>query len=248
MHLASFIGLRFLRAPRRTRSITAVTWFSVLGVTLGVTTLIIVLSVMNGFRDNMFLAITGTMPNARAMPPKGDMKATEADTLKKRLNGLPGLIAVSPYLSRQAFLRVGGKLRAIILRGIDPAAEGRVTELKRFIRLAPGTVPGPANRADADRESVLAGLRYPPPSGERAEILLGLPLAEELALTTGDEVDLISTEQRITPIGPVPLVKRFRVAGVFQTGLSHIDEVIAYVGLPIAQKLYRMKNRIACGR
>ena len=57
-------------------------------------------------------------------------------------------------------------------------------------------------------------------------------------------MDLISTEQRITPIGPVPLVKRCRVAGLFYTGLSHIDEVIVYVGMPIAQKLYRMKDRI----
>ncbi|MEE8434805.1 MAG: ABC transporter permease [bacterium] len=244
MHLASFIGLRFLRAPRRTRSITAVTWFSVLGVMLGVTTLIIVLSVMNGFRDNMFLAITGTMPNARAMPPEGDLSAMEADALKKRLNSLPGLLAVSPYLSRQAFLRAGGKLRAIILRGIDPVAEARVTELTRFIKLPPGDAPRPPNPADSGKENALAGLRYPPPSGERAGILLGRPLADELALHPGDEVDLISTKQRITPIGPVPLVKRFRVAGVFYTGLSHIDEVIAYVGMPIAQKLYRMKDHI----
>ena len=244
MHLASFIGLRFLRAPRRTRSITAVTWFSVLGVMLGVTTLIIVLSMMNGFRDNMFLAITGTTPHVRTMPREGDLSPSEADTLKKRLHALPGLLAISPYLSRQGFLRAGGRLRAILLRGIDPVAEARVTELKRFIKLPPGDLPRQPGRADADRENVLAELHYPPPSGVRAGILLGRPLADELGLTTGDEVDLISSEQRITPIGPVPLVKRFRVAGIYYTGLGHIDEVIVYVGMPIAQKLYRMKDRI----
>lgn len=244
MRLASFIGLRFLRAPRSTRSITAVTWFSVFGVMFGVTTLIFVLSVMNGFRDNMFLAITGTMPNARAMPLEGDMSPKEADALNLRLKSLPGLLAVSPYLSRQAFLRVGRNLRAILLRGIDPAAEARVTELKRFIKLAPSDAPRPPNTAESDKEKALAELRYPPPPGERAGILLGRPLADELGLTIGDEVDLISTKQRITPIGPVPLVKRFRVAGLFYTGLSHIDEVIVYVGMPIAQKLYRMHDRI----
>ena len=107
MRLASFIGLRFLRAPRSTLSITAVTWFSVFGVMFGVTTLIFVLSVMNGFRDNMFLAITGTMPNARAMPLEGDMSPKEADALNLRLKSLPGLLAVSPYLSHQPFLSVG---------------------------------------------------------------------------------------------------------------------------------------------
>lgn len=211
---------------------------------LGVTFLIVALSVMNGFRDNMFLAITGTMPNARAMPLEGNLSAAEADALKRRLHNLPGLLAISPYLSRQGFLRVGGKLRAIIVRGIDPAAEGRVTELERFIKLPSGDAPLSKDRRDSGGSSPLAGLRYPPPPGERAGILLGRPLAEELALAPGDEVDLISTEQRITPIGPVPLVKRFRVAGIYYTGLSHIDGVIAYVGVPIAQKLYRMKDRI----
>ncbi|HKJ00276.1 MAG TPA: FtsX-like permease family protein [bacterium] len=241
MRIESFIGVRFLRSPRQTRSISVVTWISAVGVMLGVTALIITISVMNGFRENLFLAVTGTMAHARVLPPEGDLDSPHLASLTERLKELPQVVATAPYLSRQAFLRAEGEYRAIILRGIDPAVEGRVSELPRFVLV--GGSEGELVRAKPGQ--ALAGLAYPPPAGQRAGILLGRPLAASLHLHIGDELDVISTAQRITPIGPVPLIKRFRLAGVFETGLGGVDEVTAFVDLSLAQKLYRAGDRVS---
>jgi lipoprotein-releasing system permease protein len=240
VRIESFVGLRFLRSPRQTRSVSIVTWISAAGVMLGVTALIVTISVMNGFRDNLFLAVTGTMAHARVLPEAGDLQADALAGLRERLAAVQQVRATAPYLSRQGFLRAGGEYRAIVLRGIDPAAEAGVTGLQRFVRLGGGEGAPPP-----DPEHALDGLAYPPPEGQRTGILLGRPLAEALHLELGEDVDVISTAQRITPIGPVPLIKRFRLIGVFETGLGGVDEVTAYAHLAIAQKLYRMEGAVS---
>jgi lipoprotein-releasing system permease protein len=303
VRIASFIGLRFLRSKRQTRSVSVVTWISGVGVMLGVTALIVTISVMNGFRENLFLAVTGTMAHVRVVPERGDLSPAEAEALRARLAALPGVVATAPYVSRQGFLRYSEEFRAVVLRGIDPAAEGRVSELARFLRLRPPSLdeeesdggsgaPNGTDHADSadgapkgtdglpsagaggegasappqeagpggsggpgmvEREGLgrpgegpgLKLLRFPPPAGQRAGILLGRPLADALALRIGDELEVISTEQRITPIGPVPLIKRFRLAGLFETGMGGVDEVTAYVHLEIAGRLYRMQGALS---
>jgi lipoprotein-releasing system permease protein len=240
LRIDSFIGLRFLRSPRQTRSISLITWLSAAGVMLGVTALIVSISVMNGFRQNLFLAVTGTMAHVRIVPERGDLPADARAALEQRLAAIGSVAATAPYFSRQAFLDVGGDYRAIVLRGIDPAREGTVTGLPRFVR---DRVARPFGEEEApvpgSGAPVLAALAYPPPAGERAGIVLGLSLARGLGLSVGDELNVISTEPRITPIGPVPLIKRFRLAGVFETGIGGVDDVTAYVDLRIAQLLFR---------
>ena len=244
MRIESFIGLRFLRSPRQTRSISVVTWISAVGVMLGVTALIITISVMNGFRENLFVAVTGTMAHARVLPQTGNLAAAQAEALRARLSALPMVDASAPYLSRQAFLRAEGEFRSIVLRGIDPRAESRVSNIQRFI--SSGEAQELAEEgAKADGGRALAALEYPPPRGQRPGILLGRPLASSLHLHIGSEVEVISTEQRMTPVGPVPLIKRFRLVGVFETGIGGIDEVTAYVDAAIAQKLFRMGNALS---
>ena len=240
MRIESYLGLRFLRSARQTRSVSVVTWISALGVMLGVTALIVTISVMNGFRENLFLAVTGTMAHVRVLPPEGDLGADALAAVERRLAALPQVEASAPYLSRQAFLRSTDEFRAIVLRGIEPAAETRVGELQRFVLVggSEGELVRPAPG------QALLGLAYPPPEGRRAGIVLGRPLAAGLHLHIGDELEVISTTQRITPIGPVPLIKRFRLVGVFETGLGG-DEVTAYVDLGIAQKLSRLPGTVS---
>ncbi len=232
MRISSFIGLRFLRSPRQARSISVVTWISGVGVMLGVTALIVSISVMNGFREKFFLSITGTMAHVRVTPDKGSFSGPDGAALLDALLGVGGVKAAAPYFSRQVFLRAGSEIRAVLLRGIDPGPETRVSELQRFVS-AP--LPDP----DAAPPTLARLLEYPPRPGERVGIVLGRPLADALGLGAGDSVEVISTVQRITPIGPVPLIKRFRLAGVLETGMGAIDEVTAYVHLGIASRLHR---------
>ena len=210
MRIDSFIALRFLRAKRHDRTVSVITWISMVGVMLGVTALIITISVMNGFRENLFIAISGNTPHLRVLEAKGEMSGEARKALLSRLAGREDIVAAGPYLSRQAFLEVGGEFRAVLLRGIDPKLEAKLTELPRF--LSASGLPGDAGEA-AHRSAVdgaMERLTFPPPAGQRSGILLGAPLARSLGLLPGDEVRVISPVQRMTPIGPVPLMKTTR--------------------------------------
>lgn len=240
MRIEAFIALRFLRAKRQDRTISAITWISVVGVMLGVTALIVTISVMNGFRENLFIAVSGTTPHLRVLPAEGPMGGAAREALTERLTARGDVEAVGPYLSRQAFLAVGDEFRAVLLRGIEPGVEARLTELHRFLS---GGGVDPAMEEDERRAAtaeLLGRLRFPPPAGERSGILLGAPLARSLGLLAGDEVRVVSPVQRMTPIGPVPLMKQFRLVGTFDTGLSGTDELLAYVDYRVAQRLFRL--------
>ncbi len=256
MRIETFIGLRFLRSKRQSRAISIITWISTGGVMLGVTALIVTISVMNGFRENLFIAVSGTTPHLRIQAPKGVLVPSAREALEKELEANPAVTLFAPYVSRQAFLAVGEEYRAVILRGIDPGREAGLTEVGRFLRpgnsitfrLGGGSALPAAGGGDAAGrgtgdsrvESLLGQLAYPPPPGQRAGIILGAPLARALGLLDGDEVRVISPVQRVTPIGPVPLMKNFRLVGTFDTGLGGTDEVLAYVDYRVAQRLFRM--------
>ncbi|MCH7479019.1 MAG: ABC transporter permease [SAR324 cluster bacterium] len=244
VRLDLFIGLRFLGAARQHRTVSIITWFSLLGVMLGVTALIITVSVMNGFRANMFIAVTGTLPHLRALPEQGELTGEAFREVAQRLAGRPDVEAVAPFLSRQAFIAVDGNYRAVLLRGIDPAAELRTTELALFLRGPDLPVVEPSAAAGPEAWAMLQRIAYPPPPGRRAGILLGASLARALGLLVGDEVRIVSTVQRITPIGPVPLMKQFRLVGVFETGLSGRDELFAYVDHRIASRLFGLRDAV----
>lgn len=234
MRLPSLIGLRFLRAPRRHKAVSVITWISVIGVALGVTALIVTVSVMNGFRANLFEAVTGATPNLRVLAGQASPSVDEAETLRKTVAALPEVVATSPYLSRQAFVAVQGQYRIIVLRGIDPAREPAVTEVARYLsaEVLPGLRPAPQGI------KVLAQLPASP--GELPGIVLGAPLARGLGLTEGDSVEVISPAVRPTPLGPVPVVRHFRLVGVFESGLGGTDDVLGFVDIRQALLLFRL--------
>lgn len=242
MRIESFIAIRFLRAPRQDRTISIVTWVSLVGVMLGVMALIVTISVLNGFRENLFQAVMATAPHVSITPKDGTMEAEQLAALRARVSGLPDVEAVSPNLSRQAFLTDGASYRVVLLRGVDPEGEFALTGLAKFVL---SSTEDPEGEAHSDAAGVIAALRYPPRPGRRAGILLGRSLAQSLGVVTGDEIRVVSTVQRMTPLGPVPLMKNFQVVGVFETGVGGTDELVGYVDLKIARRLYR--TRAAAG-
>ena len=240
--IATTIGLRFLRSPRQHRAVAFITWISASGVMLGVMALILTISVMNGFRENLVAAVSGTTPHVLVSPAEGVLEPEAVAQAEAALQASGAVVATAPYFSRQAFLQAGGQYRPVLLRGIDPTREAAVTNLPRYVQgdrlYLTGELAG-LNLEEPTAQERLNALRTPPEGQNRLGILLGRPLALHLGLLVGDELTVISTEQRLTPLGPVPLLKRFRVVGLFETGLGSTDEVLAYIDLRVAQKLFR---------
>ncbi|MFC4158158.1 lipoprotein-releasing ABC transporter permease subunit [Chitinimonas lacunae] len=222
--MASFewlIGLRYTRAKRRNGFISFISLVSVLGIALGVATLIIVLSVMNGFqrdiRNRTFevtshLQITGY-----------DGRLNDWRSVAQSLNGQPGLLASAPFVEGQSLLYYDGASQGTIVRGIEPELENRVT--------------GFAARMAAGRLEALK------PDG--FGIVLGSVLARSLGVSVGDKLTVYTTQGNVTPAGVVPRLRRFTVVGIVSMDIHLYDATLALIHLSDAQKLFRMGEQVS---
>ena len=214
------VGGRYLRSRRFPRLISAVTFISVSGVTLGVMALIIVISVMTGFESDLKRKILGTNSHIVVVPQFGgaieDYRGATA-----RVRAVPGVTAAAPFLLSQSMLGAGGGAQGVVLRGIEPRGEGSATELRRTI-VAGG----------------LDGLDRDPGSAGLPGMVLGAELARNLGIGLGSEVRAISPFGSTTPAGVAPAVRRFAVAGVFKSGMYEYDSSLAYVAIGEAQALF----------
>lgn len=217
--LPLFIGLRYTRAKRRNHFISFISLVSLLGIALGVTVLITVLSVMNGFDRELRERILGMVPHVTVMA-YGSGGLANWDTVADELRHIPEITQMVPIVAGQGLIAGHNQTRYVMVTGIDPASEadsrltksmqqGAVTDLK----------PG------------------------EFDILLGKPLAEQLKLAIGDPVTLVIPEAAVTPAGLVPRFKRFRLVGTFEVGYEY-DNSFAYIHLNDAQKLFKMGDRV----
>jgi lipoprotein-releasing system permease protein len=216
------IGWRYTRAGRTGRRngfISFISGVSMLGIGLGVAALIIVLSVMNGFRkevqDRMLSVISHVevlSSDATALP---DWQATVA---KARQN--PQVIGAAPFVASQALIARGDELRGAIVRGISPQDEATVTDIAAqlkdtvFARLVPG----------------------------EWGVVLGIELARALGVRQGDKVTVMAPGGQVTPAGVVPRLKQLTVVGVFDAGHYEYDSTLALLHLDDAAKLFRVEG------
>ncbi len=214
------IGLRYLRAKRKSTFISIITFISTSGVALGVMALIVVLAVMTGFEEDLTNKILGTNAHVVVMKTSGEINdyAAVMDKLKR----VPGVVAATPFIYSQVMLSTGQNVSGVVLRGIEPDTDALVTNLSKSI------VKG--NLSDLDAASS-PKTESPPMPG----IVIGKELAKNLNVFVGDTVNVVSPLGNITPFGMVPKMKRFRVAGVFNTGMFEYDSTLAYIGLHQAQ-------------
>jgi lipoprotein-releasing system permease protein len=216
-----FVGLRYTRARQRTRFISVISLISVVGIALGMTVLITVLSVFNGFqrevRTRMLSAVAHVQVTGLGESLR-DWQGIAATALKH-----PHVKAAAPYVSAQGLLTSGGNVRGAILRGIDPAAEGKVSEINAHMR-----------------SGRLESLR----SGEY-NVVLGAPLARALGVLVGDRVVLVAPQGQVTPAGILPRLRQFTVSGTFEVGHYEIDSGMAVVHIADAQRLYRMEDQVS---
>ncbi len=216
-----FVGLRYTRSRQRTKFISVISLISVVGIALGMTVLITVLSVFNGFqrevRTRMLSAVAHVQITGLGEALK-DWQAV-ADIAAKN----PHVVATAPYVSAQGLLTNGGSVRGALLRGIDPAAEERVSEIGKHMR-----------------SGTLESLR----DGEYNAVL-GAPLARALGLTLGDKVVLVAPQGQVTPAGIMPRMRQFTLTGTFEVGHYEIDSSLAVVHIRDAQRLYRMDDQVS---
>ena len=210
------VARRYLRSPHRPAVLRLVTLLAVAGVAAGVGTLVIALAMNTGFRQTIQDRLLGVTAHVNLTRPGTD-GLRDYRALAEELGATPGVRAAAPAIYQTVLLSAGGRARGIVLKGIDPELEHRSNEALRRV------VAGAADFA-ADADGMDA-------------ILLGRILAQELKIGAGDYVTLTSPQGRLTPYGMVPRSRRFRVAGIFDSGFYDYDANWGFMTLGAAQGL-----------
>jgi lipoprotein-releasing system permease protein len=219
--LVLFIGLRYTRAKRRTRFISFITLTSVLGIALGVTALITVLSVMNGFEAELRERILGMTSHASISGDEG--RLADWQVLEPVLKTEAHVEGWAPYIEGQAMVNFDRRVSGVMLRGILEDYEPRVSEVTRHMV-----------------DGKLSDLK----PGEFG-IILGLELARYMGVGPGDKVTIITPQVTATPAGILPRLKRFTVVGTFQVGMYEYDRNLALIDLQDAGRLFQMEGTVS---
>ena len=216
------LGWRYTRAGRATRRngfISFISGVSMLGIALGVAALIIVLSVMNGFQKEVRDRMLGVISHIEVFAPGGAALPDLAQTLAEVRQNTQ-VIGAAPFIATQALLARGEDMKGALVRGIDPALEGGVTELALQLK-----------------DSVFPRLV----SGEFG-VVLGAELARSMGVRQGDSVTLIAPSGQVTPAGVVPRLKQMTVVGTFDSGHFEYDSALVLMHQDDAARIFRLEG------
>ena len=235
-----FVGLRYLRAKRRNRTISLNTVVSIAGITLGVAALIGTVGIMTGFKEDIQAKILGTTAHI-IVQDRMKESMSEYDPLAKQVATVPGVVAATPFVLKQVLLTTPTAVQGIVIRGIDPQREGMVTELAKNL-----------STGQLDDLSRPVKVKQPPaddPNGpavetEKPGIILGKELALRLGVFVGDTVNVVSPVGPISAIGMVPKIRTFALVALFSSGMYEYDSSLAYIDLAEAQKFFNMGQTV----
>ncbi len=216
-----YVGLRYTRAKRRNHFISFISLISMAGIALGVAALITVLSVMNGFGNELRDRILGVVSHITVSGPAG--RLSDWPALAAQLRNDPRVLASAPYIQGQGMLTHRRVASGVVVRGVLPAAEPGVSDLGAKLS---------AGRLDALR-----------PGG--FGIVLGRELAWKLDADIGTQVALVTPQAQLTPAGLLPRLKRFTVVGLFEIGMYEYDSGLALVHLDDAAVLYQLPGEVS---
>jgi len=219
--LILYIGLRYTRAKKRTQFISFITLTSVLGIALGVTALITVLSVMNGFEAELRERILGMTAHSTITGRFGQLEDWRA--LEQRTRTMPHVEGAAPFIHGQVMINADRQVSGTLLQGVLPEYEAKVSEVanKMMFGNLNDLVPGEFG------------------------IVLGAELASYLGVMMGDKVTVITPQINSTPAGILPRMKRFTVVGVFKVGMYEYDRNMALMHLDDAGKLFRLEQAVS---
>jgi len=224
-----FISLRYLRARRKQVFVSIITFISVAGIFLGVAALIIVLAVMNGFETDLRNKILGVNSHIVVTDYRGGMQNYRQ--VMGEIVAIPGVEAATPFIYSQAMLKSGSSTTGVVLRGLSTKGALKVINIGKI------------------KEGSLQGLETEgkPTGGAKAPrpgIVIGRELAKNLGLFLNDPVFVISPSGVSTPMGMMPRMKAFIVAGIFESGFYEYDSTLAYISLEECQSFLNMGDMV----
>ncbi len=220
-----FISLRYLKTKKRYGTVSLNTFISIAGVVIGVATSIITLAVMTGFQGYFRDKILSAMPHIVVLEFSGSGVKDEK-TLQEKVERVPHVVAVTPFIYGQSMLTAGERMQGVVVRGINPQTEVKVTDLAKNM-----TAGSLTDLDQADRK--LPG------------VIIGEDLARKLGVSVGDPVTMVNPLGEETPLGIVPKMKKFVVVGLFDAGMYDYNTGFVYISIADAQKFFDMPGRVS---
>jgi lipoprotein-releasing system permease protein len=222
------IAYRYLRSPRQEGFISVIAWFSLIGIALGVATLIIVMSVMNGFREELLGRIIG-MNGHIAVLPFGAPSLTDYDAVTQRIQSLKGVTLVIPEIDRQAMVMFRTQAQGVQVHGV------KVEDLKRRKFVSDNLLDGSLeNFGPLTTEE-----------GTIERISIGVGLAQKLGVRVGDRLSMINPAGSSTAFGTIPRQKSFEISSVFKSGVYQFDKAMIYMPLAAAQSFFKLGDTVS---
>ncbi|MCP5275965.1 MAG: lipoprotein-releasing ABC transporter permease subunit [Burkholderiales bacterium] len=218
-----FIGLRYTRAKKRNHFISFISLISLLGITLGMTALITVMSVMNGFQKEVRARILGVASHVQISG--FDNKLSNWQFTADEASRNPLVEGAAPFVSAQGMVSYDQVVHGAIVRGILPEKENSVADFADMM-------------VSGELENLIPG---------DFGIVIGMELARSLGAFRGDKIVLISPQGQVTPAGILPRLKQFTVVGIFEAGHFEYDSALVLIHIADAQKLYRMEDNTVSG-
>ena len=215
-----FIGLRYIRAKRKSHFVSFIAFISIAGVALGVFALIVVLSVMNGFGNELRDRTLSMTSHATISGYDGYVRDWSV-VLEKAIKNKE-VVAAAPYIRKEVMLSNGRRVSGSLVRGILPKMESTVSLVE---------------------SKMISGSLMDLKAGEYG-IVVGRELANSLGVYEGDRITVITPQASITAVGVMPRLRRFRVVGVFEVGMHQFDAAMAYIHLEDASKLFSYKDKV----
>lgn len=214
------MALRYLRARKREGFVSVITWFSLLGIAIGVATLIIVMSVMNGFRAELLDRILGLNGHLNVYASAGAMADYDAQADKVRV--VDGVMSATPLIEGQVMATHSGQARGVVLRGIQPE------DIATRDMIAGNIKAGSLGEFGADDT-----------------IIIGTEMARRLGVHVGDRLTIVSPKGQPTAFGTVPRMRAFRVVATFAIGMFEYDSSFAFIPLHAAQVYFQMPEQVS---
>ena len=226
-----FVAVRYLRSKKKHKGISFNTAISIGGVAVGVMALLVVLSVMSGFREDLQKKILGANSHAIVLSYTGSIR--DYRPLLDKVKEEPAVVNVSPFVLGQVLISAGKNAHGVFMKGVDLSTEAKTTEILGHIKF--GRLP-----ADAD-----SGTGQSADQGARPWILIGTELSSMLGVIVGDTINVISPMGEIGPLGMLPKIKQFRVAAIFDMGMFEYDANLALTDLKSSQEFFGLGSAVS---
>jgi lipoprotein-releasing system permease protein len=223
MSFETFFSLRYLKAKRKQGFISIITGISILGIMIGVMALIVVLAVMNGFREDLLKKILGVNSHLLILSYNGGIKDTEA-VMDEALE-VDGVLSATPFIYSQVMIKNAGNISGAILRGLDPATAGNVINIDSMIK---GGSISVLKKSKADSQG----------------IIIGSELSRQIGALPRDTITLVSPIGKLTPLGRVPNESKFKVKALFESGMYEYDSSLVYLSLADAQNFLSLGHEV----